>query len=313
MKALQGIEKYVVEFNKIYKDCDFEQVTCLCNSDDQELIANYDRYGLYSPTVICKKCGLIDSNPRLSNQSFEKFYSTDLYRKIYNNGDYIQEFRYKLENCNENEVFKYLKPIIFNKKYKSVLEIGCAAGHNLLGFKNLGLSVKGYDFGVDLVDLGRRDYGLNLENGTVIDAVNSEKKFDVVILNHVMEHFTDIKKNLSLIKQVLNKDGCIYIGIPNIDNYASSQIQNAHTYYFSPRTFLYYMNKYGYSVSSIDEAEKIHMQAILKVESQEEGVYLTNEYNIMIKKIRKVKRREFILRILDVLGLRKIIKIIANH
>jgi 2-polyprenyl-3-methyl-5-hydroxy-6-metoxy-1,4-benzoquinol methylase len=306
MKVSEDIEKYVIQFNEKYKNYDFEKTTCLCGSNKSKLICKQDRYGLYSPTVICKECGLIYSNPRLSDLSYEEFYSTDLYRKIYNNGDYLKEFRLKLNDWNDNHIFKYLSPIILDKGFKSVIEIGCAAGHNLLGFKKSGLKIKGYDFGVDLVKLGKNEYDLNLENGTIIDAINTREKYDVVILNHVLEHFTNIEESLSLIKKIMNPKGIIYVGIPNIDNFALSQIQNAHTYYFTPRTFTYYMNVFGFSVSNILPSERIHMQSILKV-GEQKRTPLSNEYNIVINKIRKRKMKEFIAEKLEYFKLRRLV------
>ena len=44
----------------------FEDVPCLCGSNDSDLICSIDRYGLDQKTVICRDCGLIRSNPRMT-------------------------------------------------------------------------------------------------------------------------------------------------------------------------------------------------------------------------------------------------------
>ena len=46
---------------------------------------------------------------------------------------------------------------------------------------------------------------------------------------------------LPILLDHLKGNGCIYIEVPNIDNYNSSQPQNVHLLYFSPRTFTHYM------------------------------------------------------------------------
>ncbi|RXG33507.1 hypothetical protein [Methanohalophilus sp. WG1-DM] len=61
----------------------FEHVPCtICNNKDFTNLSEKDRYGLYMPVVICKKCGLIQTNPRMDQQSYNQFYDTE-YRKLY--------------------------------------------------------------------------------------------------------------------------------------------------------------------------------------------------------------------------------------
>lgn len=307
MNKLPNIQILVKEFNSIFKISDFESVTCLCGFDTNKVISKKDRYGLYSPTVVCRNCGLIFSNPRLNSSALKVFYSSDLYRKIYNYGDYLNEFREKLINSKDNHIFTFLYPLIKKQNSKSILEIGCAAGQNLLEFKKLGFVTKGFDLGVDLVSLGKNEYGLDLENGTIIDIVKSKEKYDVIIINHVIEHFSNIEEDLILLKDVLTPNGLIYVGVPNIDNYSSEQIQNAHNYYFSPRTFCYYMNRFGFKVSNLEPAEGIHMHAILKIDKPILS-NLNDEYRVITNIIRMAKIKEVILRVLEYLKVKGFIK-----
>ena len=64
-------------------DLSFQEVDCLCGYSDFFKIAEQDRYGLQQRIVVCKKCALIMSNPHLTDESCQYFYSTDMYRMLY--------------------------------------------------------------------------------------------------------------------------------------------------------------------------------------------------------------------------------------
>ncbi len=61
----------------------FEDVPCcVCGGRDFEPLSEKDRYGLYMPVVICRDCGLIQTNPRMTQESYNQFYELE-YRKLY--------------------------------------------------------------------------------------------------------------------------------------------------------------------------------------------------------------------------------------
>ena len=75
----------------------YEFTACLCGNEEFELISSIDRYSMPQQTAICTCCGLVLSNPRMSEDSYEYFYSSDLYRDIYspdNNPDYFEKNYY---------------------------------------------------------------------------------------------------------------------------------------------------------------------------------------------------------------------------
>ena len=87
LNKLQLKNKKLVEDKINSKEYTFEKVNCvICNGSDFELLAEKDRYGLYVPTVICKKCGLLQTNPRMNQESYNKFYDSN-YRRLYEGGE----------------------------------------------------------------------------------------------------------------------------------------------------------------------------------------------------------------------------------
>ncbi|MHA1129530.1 MAG: hypothetical protein ACTSQQ_01870, partial [Candidatus Helarchaeota archaeon] len=67
LNTLQEKTKKIIDFkvNKgIYK---FEFVPCcICHNKEFEILSNKERYGLYVSIVICQRCGLIQTNPRMT-------------------------------------------------------------------------------------------------------------------------------------------------------------------------------------------------------------------------------------------------------
>ena len=56
---------------------------CLCGKNNDQLIANYDRYSVKFDTVICKNCGLIRALKYFSEENVSDFYKNH-YRDIAN-------------------------------------------------------------------------------------------------------------------------------------------------------------------------------------------------------------------------------------
>ncbi len=308
----------VKKFNKKVHDglISFQKKPCLCNSSRFDAIFKHDRYGLWHPVVICISCGLIQSNPQLSDEEYKQFYSSDDYRALYEGENFIEisKFRYK----ESNHIFEVLLPVIEGLNLNTILEFGCGGGWNLFPFYKNGYAITGYDYSSELIMLGK-SYGLNLKQGSFAEINSTDKKYDVIILNHVIEHFTDLFTNMASILLHLNTDGILYIGVPNIDNFGKGQFQNAHVYYFSPRTFNYYMKRCGLEVMKYGPAQNIHMYGIFKrLNSAREATgliekkQLSHEYTFMRQTIVKGKFKSAIASILENMGIKKPVKYILD-
>ena len=59
-----------------------EEVACFCGSGLHRVVTNKDRYDFDHTMCLCEECGLLYANPRMTQESYDKFYSTH-YRDIY--------------------------------------------------------------------------------------------------------------------------------------------------------------------------------------------------------------------------------------
>ncbi len=163
--------KNVNLFNQRIKDGSIEigWNPCLCGSSTQfRKLFDHDRYGFWNPIVICKECGLIQSNPGLSELAYKEFYSSNQHLIVYGGDEYLlsEEARYANNCAKYAYIFESLRPIIERRNLKTVLELGCGGGWNLFPFANNGYAVTGYDYSPIRVEMGK-NRGLNLLVGSI--------------------------------------------------------------------------------------------------------------------------------------------------
>lgn len=234
MKSL--VEEKVKE--GIYK---FEALQCpVCDGSDFTSLAKKDRYGLYMPVVICKDCGLIQTNPRMNQKAYNEFYN-DEYRKLYGGKENPTDKFFYDQYYKGLKIYEYL---LNNGLYKSledmfVLEVGCGAGGILHYFRGKGCRVKGIDLERSYIEFGANRYKLNLSVGT-IDTIVLDEPPDLIIYSHVLEHILSPNDELQKVHKILSNKGQLYIEVPGVKNLDHNykmdflrSLQNAHVYYFS--------------------------------------------------------------------------------
>jgi 2-polyprenyl-3-methyl-5-hydroxy-6-metoxy-1,4-benzoquinol methylase len=298
----------IKDFNRKISEgkIEIEYKICLCNSDDFTKVIDKDRYGLWHSVVMCKRCGLVQANPTLTSQEFEKFYNSDLYRKIYSGDNFIKESDSRY--VNNNQIFDMLKPYLEKYNCNTILEFGCGGGWNLIPFINAGYDAIGYDLGEGLIDYGRDNYNLNLKYGS-FNAIDKTKKYDVLILNHVVEHFVHFEKEIKQLAEICKDGGLVYVGLPTIDLVNRGQFQNAHNFYFTERTLLHYMNKYGFEALTLEADEAIHMHGVFLINKKENLKNdLSNEFSVMRKKLLFGRVKIHIINSIEKIGLLNALK-----
>ena len=222
-----------------------EDVPCFCGSNNYAQLSERDRYGIPHRMCFCKDCGVIYANPRMTPESYRKFYKDD-YRLIYEDDE---DSNYNLAKTGRL-LYDFLNSMGITPK--SVLEIGCNNGEMLKAFAPAA-TVSGVDLDPQRVSDGVAS-GIPIINGTIYDAPKIEH--DLVIMHHVIEHLTDLKDTLTEVSKRLSRGGYLYVGTPGLYNpaFRESWCQNAHTYQFVPGTLRYVMQSCGYEEIYCDDA-----------------------------------------------------------
>ena len=210
---LKDLENGIIEVEEVS--------TCICcGSTRFEKLLDVDRFNLPFGSYLCTGCGLIITSPRIK-QKFLPYY----YEKYYHPLNYGKE---SLENqvalFKEGQGKKIFQKVIshFETTRKlTILEIGAGVGNVLDEFrteamqKELHVELYGTEYSPEcIIQCQKRD--IKVIRGNAQNVLSLDKKFDLIILSHVFEHFIDLKDELNTLRQLLNPNGLMYIEVPGV-------------------------------------------------------------------------------------------------
>ncbi|MFK7810821.1 MAG: class I SAM-dependent methyltransferase [Saprospiraceae bacterium] len=275
----------------------FEEKECaVCKGEDFQLLAEKDRYGLYCPVVICKDCGLVQINPRMTQQSYDEFYNTE-YRNLYMGFERPKETyaatRYEAGKRIFDLLSNHYTPLK-NPEDVFVLDIGCGIGAILKYFRDQGCKAKGIDLGSEYVKYGKETYNLDLSVAKLPD-LKLDRKPDIIIYSHVFEHLLNLDEELKLIKNNLSENGILYLEVPGLKNpvgfnegYKGDFLryhQNAHTYAFTKNTLTNLLNQNGFRLIYGDE----DVRSVFSVDETVERKTLKNDFDDTMAYLKKAE------------------------
>lgn len=99
-----------------------------------------------------------------------------------------------------------------------LLDVGCGDGSVLMLAESKGWEAVGVDVDPDAVAHARRR-GLTAHSGRLADQRFAEAAFDLVLMNHVIEHVHDPLGTLKEIRRILRPDGQLVVTTPNADSW----------------------------------------------------------------------------------------------
>ncbi|KKP69545.1 hypothetical protein A2X44_03360 [candidate division CPR3 bacterium GWF2_35_18] len=219
---------------------------CLCCNNS---LSEYASIGIYR-IQICPICRSGFTFPRQSPDN--EFYP----EQYYQGEGVIQKTLFRIK-----KLFIYTprqKKISKYKKQGKILDFGCGDGSFLETF-----SVKRWDrYGIDA---SLSAYKLSKKRDLKVDCYKSEKLkyadqfFDVITLNHVLEHLEIPEQILKELKRILKDDGILYLELPRFDGFWSRTFKaewpsNAdiprHLNHFSHRGLILLLEKSGFKVTA---------------------------------------------------------------
>ena len=149
--------------------------------------------------------------------------------------------------------FKYLKSYL---KGKTLFEIGPGEGFILELFEKNNYNVFGMEASKENLDIisSKLSNG-KIEIGFAEDISKINKKFDIIILSHVLEHLVDCRKVLLNIKNLLVDDGIFFIEVPNCKNFEMlehSIYTQPHLHHFTKLSLEILLKDLGFKIIRID-------------------------------------------------------------
>lgn len=223
----------------------------------------------------CTNCGLLYMDTGATQKDFLDYYKhgavAPKYYDMFGKAD-IDDYYLHL--------YKLIEPYI--DKQSSILDIAGAWGEFASYMKALGYE--------DITDLDpeercisyAREHGVKTLRADSTDMHDvKENRFDLVILNHSLEHILDVESTMSNIGRVLKDNGCLFIEIPDVEGYADEEA--------APFNFLTYEHVLHMSMNDIDNLAGIYGYEII-----DSGKYYkkVSNYPSIYAVMRKGKKRE---------------------
>lgn len=245
-----------------------EQVACdYCDSFNYKIINTKDRYGLDVTSVICKQCGLIFINPRMTQEGYDRYYNLEGgFRDFVNT-------RHEGDNyATSDKGFLGAKKIgtFLAEKFRGYLnggltiEVGSSNGGMLAGVKEVipELDVMGIEPALKEAEYAESrgiptKVGL-MENLAGLDFGQVDNIFIVRSLNHLLSP----KLFFEWSRDVLREGGVLVIMVINFINICQkrgkmvTQIQIDHPFMFSPDSLANFAASSGFDIKLVDTKSK---------------------------------------------------------
>lgn len=200
----------------------------------------------------CSSCNYLQlkkvPNDKILDDIYEKFYT------------YPSPLKYNFNPT--RDVFFINKLFIFLKKlhFKNVLEIGCYDGYILKQLQNKGYKVTGCEPSKGAL-IGKK-FNINIINDFFSKKLFLNKKFDLIISRHTLEHISDLKKIINDMIYVMHEDSVLAIEVPNVEFYVKQGLLEVfslqHIHYFSIKAFNNIANRFNLKIlQTIESPENV--------------------------------------------------------
>ncbi|GIV83545.1 MAG: hypothetical protein KatS3mg052_0552 [Candidatus Roseilinea sp.] len=164
---------------------------------------------LFGPIEQCTGCGLVRT------RSASQFESSHPDPKQYGEDYFTRRNLYLPEQAAFLKMFAStldrLQPF---KASGKLLDIGCGPGLLLKVALERGYSAHGCDIS-EWATAFARSQGLDVRTGVLQELQYRTGEFDIVVLNHTLEHMPDPLGTLHEVYRILANDGALLVGVPN--------------------------------------------------------------------------------------------------
>ena len=197
-----------------------------------------------SELVECPRCGARYLWPMPTAEDL-----ADLYGAAYHGSDWYKQQGWGMA---------FARAVLNRLPAGRFLDVGCGMGFFIDAIRRHSRwEVHGVEFGRSAAEYARRELGLDVRAGELIEANFPERYFDYVQVRNVLEHVTDPLALLRECRRILKPGGTLHLFVPNglVDSldlirfYESEGraafSKSGHLYFFPPRTLLWMFAETG--------------------------------------------------------------------
>ncbi|EMR03101.1 class I SAM-dependent methyltransferase [Cesiribacter andamanensis] len=230
----------------------------LCHSGQFRLFISSKDYNLSQERFTieeCQQCRLLFTNPRPTEAELGKYYESATYISHTDQGNTLVNRAYKLVR-----EYTLRQKVALIQKWSpqgELLDIGCGTGHFLAKAKEKGWQVEG----VEINEGARAQAESRLAQALhpLLRNIPATRRFQAITLWHVLEHVYDLSETMTQLKDLLHKQGSLFIAVPNPQSYDAQYYGAAwaawdvprHLYHFNQEVMQRLAKKWGFAVKGV--------------------------------------------------------------
>lgn len=234
-----------------------EYICPICSGDVCRVKSSYpgggnERLLNIERIVECSSCGIAFAWPMPSQHTLDEYYSGGAYwndQVIPSNAAHIHNFSQGIARAN---TCKQWIPSLPN----NLLDIGAGYGWQADGLISV-FNVDDYVYNYWFLEPDESASNEIMQRVKVfqpnkIEDLNVNTEFDLVFMNQVLEHVSDPKNFLMLVKKRMKQGAHLYIEVPNRDDSFKNDVF-PHTWFFSKQSLSYLLKNVGFELVIIEE------------------------------------------------------------
>lgn len=272
-----------------------ETVSCdLCGSDESDVLIRQQDLLLTVTdeefTIVrCRQCTMVYLNPRPSSSLIGTYYPTVYYppvsakprslsrqkgKKLSDRMKrWVLEEYYGYPSVDPAGLIRTLRRVLLwpDKAFREfmgrhplpwrgegkVLDVGCGAGGNLKVLEKQGWNVSGIEISDVAAAHARALVSGAIHTGTLESAPFAPESFDLIFMNHSLEHFPSPVNGLLQVRRLLKDGGLLVLSVPNINSLEVKLFgwwwfgwdPPRHFYHFEKRTLFQALHQAGFQPS----------------------------------------------------------------
>ena len=206
----------------------------------------------------CKDCTLRFTQNIPEQENIARYYQSEKYISHSDTNEGLVNKLYHLVRKRTLLKKQNLVEHSTKKKHGSILDLGAGTGAFLNTMQLAGWDSVGLEPDTTARKKARELYGLNLKESNELFSLASDN-FDAITLWHVLEHVHQLHEYVIKFRELLKKDGKLFIAVPNFTSkdaatykkYWAAYDVPRHLYHFSPKSMEILLNTHGFILEKI--------------------------------------------------------------
>jgi 2-polyprenyl-3-methyl-5-hydroxy-6-metoxy-1,4-benzoquinol methylase len=216
--------------------------------------------------MVCGGCGASFAWPlAVDDAVYESIYENTRYVPGYNRYfHYAREVRRQrnpLQYLSRQEesywaVARYLRTSKTESRAPKILEVGCGLGYFTYALAEAGWDVTGIDLSSKAIGWATEHFGPYYSTKSLEDLDAERQRFDVIVMNQLIEHIPDIHPFVAGAVKLLTEDGALLITTPNKTTWSErvweTELPPVHLWWLGEDTMRFLADYHGCVVSFVD-------------------------------------------------------------